>query len=170
MEMNSMGWFQRIVRAVSIVQIRQDTRWGPFHKIHISVDKGHWNFTNPQECSFFRQSLRKIHWWTFIPSENFPYQSNSFVKDKFCFSAGTLRKSGPQSNNLQKFLLFCDSPQEIWSSVLQPSETDQFWYIKIHTWQRCLAEWNKRNHLEAQQWIIYFYCFIPPSLGTKYEF
>ena len=112
MEMNSMGWFQRIVRAVSIVQIRQNTRWGPFHKIHIPVDKGHWNFTNPQECSFFHQSLGKIHWWIFIPSENLPYESNSFVKEKFCFSPGTLRKSGPQSNNLQKFCFSVTLPRK----------------------------------------------------------
>ena len=48
--------------------------------------------------------------------------------------------------------------------------TNQFWYIKIHTGLRGLGELNKRNHLEAQQWIIHFLCSIPPSLGAKYEF
>ena len=34
-------------------------------------------------------------------------------------------------------------------------------------WHWGLGKWNKWNHLEAQQWIIYFFCFIPPSLETK---
>ena len=33
----------------------------------------------------------------------------------------------------------------------------------------CENAGSTRNHPEPQQWLIYFFCFIPPSFGAKYE-
>ena len=49
-------------------------------------------------------------------------------------------------------------------------EIDHFRYIKILTWLRGLREKNKRNHMEVEGWIIYFFCFILPSLEATFEF
>ena len=47
---------------------------------------------------------------------------------------------------------------------------DHFRYIKIHTWLRGLGELNKRNVLFITEPQDDFFCFIPPSLATMYEF
>lgn len=80
-----------------------------------------------QKNAFSPTALRKIHWWTYIPAENFPNESNSSIyfflfyllpAENLSFSITTfrnyfflaflllLRKSGLQSYNLKKLHVF----------------------------------------------------------------
>ena len=54
----------------------------------------------------------------------------------------------------------------------EKSVTDQFRYIKIHTWLRGLGDRNKRNVLFIAEPQDDFFCFLfyPPSLAAKYDF
>ena len=63
----------------------------------------------------------------YIPSENLPYKSNSF-KNSFLL-LGTLRKSGLQSHNLQKFLIFCYFPSE--NLVFSPTAFSHYFFVHI---------------------------------------
>ena len=47
---------------------------------------------------------------------------------------------------------------------------DQYRYLKIHTWHRGLGEWNKRNKIFISDHRGNCFCFIPLSLGARYEF
>ena len=57
----------------------------------------------------------------------------------------------------------------LYSARLKTFWIDRFRDIKIHTWLRRLAERNKRNVWFIAEPQDEFFCFIPPSLGAKYD-
>ena len=57
----------------------------------------------------------------------------------------------------------------LYSARLKTFWIDRFRDLKILTWLRRLGEWNKRNVWFISEPQDDFFCFIPPSLGAKYD-